>query len=105
MKNKGLDSPEIATMSNKVSVMANAQSGRASARHKILGSIMTLRTSHLLVNTWDALTGAMGRAASTVGRGSLIMASLVLAVTTMVPGAVFAAPVGAVGPSPNLVKC
>ena len=63
---------------------------------------MTLHNSHVLVNTWVCLSGAMRRAASTVGRRSLILASLVLAATIMLPSAAFAAPVGAVGPSPTL---
>ena len=63
---------------------------------------MTLHNSHLLVNAWGCLSGAMRRAASTVGRRSLILASLVLAATIILPSAAFAAPVGAVGPSPTL---
>jgi hypothetical protein len=43
-----------------------------------------------------------GRAAARVGRQSLILASLVVAATIMLPGAAFAAPVGASGASPAL---
>jgi hypothetical protein len=86
-------------MSNLGSVLAIANGLRVSAWHKRLVSINTIRRAHLQANTRGGIAGALGRAASTLGRGSLI---LVLTAASLLSSAAFAAPVGAIGPAPTL---
>ncbi len=89
-------------MSILVSVLAKAIGCLASAWHKRLAPINARRNLRPLMNIRESFAAVIGRAAGAIGTGSLIVASLVLATTVIPSGTSFAAPVGAVGPSPVL---